>query len=73
MNGAPLSSDGAEMRDIVAYLWFVSRDVPIAPPSATNRLAQWASLTPDTAAGARVYGAPQGAVSAPALAPHVAY
>jgi thiosulfate dehydrogenase len=55
MNGAALASDGPDMRDIVAYLWFLSRDVPVAPMPATNRPAKWASLTPDTAAGARVY------------------
>src|SRR5437879_11564123 len=43
------------MRDIVAYLWFLSRDLPIAPPPAGNRLQQWAALTADTAAGAAVY------------------
>jgi len=55
MNGQPLASDGADMRDIVAYLWFLSRDVPVAPAAASNRLAKWAALTGDTAAGARVY------------------
>lgn len=56
MNGAPLASDGPDMRDIVAYLWFLSRDVPVAPVQASNRLAKWGALTPDTAAGARVFG-----------------
>ena len=55
MNGHPLAADGADMRDIVAYLWFLSRDVPVAPAPASNRLAKWAALTADTAAGARVY------------------
>ena len=55
MNGTPLAVDGAEMRDIVAYLWFLSRDLPIAPPPAGNRLQQWAAFTADTAAGAAVY------------------
>jgi thiosulfate dehydrogenase len=55
MNGQPLAADGADMRDIVAYLWFLSRDVPVAPAPASNRLAKWAALTADTAAGARVY------------------
>jgi len=57
MNGTPLAVDGAEMRDIVAYLSFLSRDLPIAPPPPGNRLQQWASLTADTAAGAAVYAA----------------
>jgi thiosulfate dehydrogenase len=56
MNGAPLASDGPDMRDIVAYLWFVSRDVPIAPAPPSRRLAKWAEFTPDTAAGALLYG-----------------
>jgi thiosulfate dehydrogenase len=55
MNGHALAADGADMRDIVAYLWFLSRDVPVAPAPASNRLAKWAALTADTAAGARVY------------------
>lgn len=55
MNGTPLPSDGPDMRDIVAYLWFLSRDVPIAPQRPSNRSAKWAALTPDTAAGARVF------------------
>jgi thiosulfate dehydrogenase len=55
MNGGALASDGPDMRDIVAYLWFLSRDVSIAPVATSNRLAKWAALKPDTAAGARVY------------------
>src|SRR5256885_8294145 len=53
MNGQPLATDGADMRDIVAYLWFLSRDVPVAPAAPSNRLATWAAITADTAAGAR--------------------
>src|SRR5213593_1612331 len=60
MNGTPLSSDGGDMRDIVAYLWFLSRGVPVAPPptpaGGANRLAKWAGFRADTAAGGRVYG-----------------
>ena len=57
MNGVALPSDGPDMRDIVTYFWFLSRDVPVAPVPPSNRLAKWAGLVPDTAAGARVYGA----------------
>ena len=57
MNGTPLAVDGVEMRDILAYLWFLSRDVPIEPPPPGNRLQKWAGLTSDTAAGAAVYAA----------------
>src|SRR3989442_8390020 len=60
MNGTPLSSDGGDMRDIVAYLWFLSRGVPIAPPptpaGGANRLAKWAGFPADTAAGGRGHG-----------------
>src|SRR2546430_14186937 len=55
MNGQSLAADGADMRDIVAYLWFLSRDVPVAPAAASNRLATWAALTADTAAGAPAF------------------
>src|SRR2546423_7372842 len=51
MNGQPLATDGADMRDIVAYLWFLSRDVPVAPAAPSNRLAALGAPPPDTAAG----------------------
>src|SRR3989442_2811699 len=57
MNGTPLAVDGVEMRDILAYLWFLSRDVPIEPPPPGNRLQKWAGLTADTTAGAAVFAA----------------
>jgi len=57
MNGKPLAVDGVEMRDMVAYLWFLSRDVPIAPQQVGNRLQKWAAFTADTAAGIAVYTA----------------
>ena len=57
MNGKPLASDGADMRDIVAYFWFLSRDVPIAPAAPSGRLQKWAGRQPDTAAGAAVFAA----------------
>ena len=55
MNGAPLATDSPDMRDIVAYLWFLSRDVPIAAPQGANRLQKWAALKSDTVAGAAVF------------------
>src|SRR3989442_3011305 len=55
MNGTPLAVDGVEMRDILAYLWFLSRDVRIEPPPPANRLQKWAGLTADTTAGAAVF------------------
>src|SRR5579884_2799578 len=58
MNGRPLPHDGPDMRDIVAYLWFLSRDVPVGrPPAAPARAGPWAALRPDTARGAAVYRA----------------
>ena len=61
MNGAPLATDGPDMRDIVAYLWFLSRGVPIAPPAPAapsqgrDRLRKWAGLKSDTLTGAAVF------------------
>jgi thiosulfate dehydrogenase len=58
MNGRPLPRDGPDMRDIVAYLWFLSRDVPVGrPPAAAARAGRGAALEPDTARGAAVYRA----------------
>jgi thiosulfate dehydrogenase len=57
MNGRPLDPAGPDMRDIVAYIAFLSRGVavgsPTAPPGA--RLQRWAALQADSAAGQRVY------------------
>ncbi|MGE5801882.1 MAG: c-type cytochrome, partial [Gemmatimonadota bacterium] len=57
MNGAALDPAGADMRDIVAYLAFLSRGTRIGPPAAPPgaRLQKWATFSPDTAAGARVF------------------
>jgi thiosulfate dehydrogenase len=59
MNGTALDPAGADMRDIVAYLAFLSRGTrvgpPAAPPGGGARLQKWASFSPDTAAGARVF------------------
>ncbi len=74
MNGSALPVDGADMRDIVAYLAFLSRGAAIgtvAPAAASTR---WDSLPADTAAGrvvfdttcARCHGAEgQGTAAAP--------
>ena len=58
MNGKALPADGPDMRDIVAYLAFLSAGVAVGPPqsSGSGRLARWGALTADTAAGARAYG-----------------
>ena len=55
MNGAGLDPAGADMRDIVTYLAFLSRGVDVAPPAPSTRLQRWAAFTADTAAGARVF------------------
>jgi thiosulfate dehydrogenase len=60
MNGAAIDPAGVDMRDIVAYLAFLSRGVPVGPPESGGgggggRLQKWAAFTADTAAGARVY------------------
>jgi len=58
MNGTALDSAGPDMRDIVAYLAFLSRGVSVSPSSAPNaRLQKWAAFTADTAAGSRVFAA----------------
>ena len=55
MNGQPLAADGRDMRDIVAYFAFLSRDVPMGLSSPRTRLERWTTLTADTAAGRTEY------------------
>ncbi|HXO86163.1 MAG TPA: c-type cytochrome, partial [Gemmatimonadales bacterium] len=59
MNGTVLDPAGADMRDIVAYLAFLSRGTRVGPPAGPPgaRLQKWASFSPDTAGGARTYSA----------------
>ncbi len=54
MNGKPLADNDPAMRDMVAYFAFLSRGVPVGPP-AKPAPTPWAALTPDPAAGGRVY------------------
>ncbi len=58
MNGKGLDPAGADMRDIVAYLAFLSWRSPVGiPPAGPNaRLMRFASLTADTAAGHATFG-----------------
>jgi thiosulfate dehydrogenase len=74
MNGRPLPADGRDLRDIVAYLAFLSRGVPVGATLEGQGFARLAPLTPDTARGeaifintcARCHGAGgQGTVVAP--------
>ncbi len=55
MNGSALAFDDAAMRDIIAYLAFISRGVVVAEAPAAGTLAQ--PTTGDTLAGAQVYRA----------------
>lgn len=57
MNGTALDPAGRDMADIVAYLAFLSRGVPVGPPPLGARLQHWAGFTADTAAGGRVFAA----------------
>src|SRR5579864_3665459 len=54
LNGKVIATDGPDMRDIVSYLAFLSRGVPVGyqPPPADTR---WSALKPDTAAGGRFF------------------
>ncbi len=55
MNGAPLPAAGPDMRDMVAYLAFLSWRSPVGPPVANDRLERFAALAPDTVAGRRAF------------------
>jgi thiosulfate dehydrogenase len=57
MNGTPLPLDGPDMRDMVAYLWFLSRGTPVGAPSVPgSRRERFDSLQPDTASGHATFG-----------------
>ena len=58
LNGKALDPASPEMRDIVAYLAFLSWRSPVGiPPAGPNaRLLRFASLTADSAAGHRIFG-----------------
>jgi thiosulfate dehydrogenase len=58
MNGSALAVDGPDMRDIVTYLWYLSRGVPVHEPApATSAAKRFLALTADTAAGAQIFAA----------------
>jgi len=76
MNGVALDLASRDMADIVAYLAFLSRGVPVGPPQPGARLQQWAAFKADTAAGRQVFASTcvachgpdgQGSVGAPPL------
>jgi len=59
MNGRPLDRSGRDMHDLVAYLAFLSWGTPVGPASdrgGASAAARFATLRPDTAAGARTFG-----------------
>jgi thiosulfate dehydrogenase len=76
MNGTPVAPDGQDMRDIVAYLAFLSQGYTIGGDATGQGLRKMASLTPDLTRGSRVYASTcvachgaegQGSVAAPPL------
>ncbi|HET9707222.1 MAG TPA: c-type cytochrome [Gemmatimonadales bacterium] len=58
LNGKGLDPSSADMRDIVAYLAFLSWRSPVGLPAAgpNARLVRFASLAADTAAGRQTFG-----------------
>jgi thiosulfate dehydrogenase len=56
LNGKDLAPDGPDMRDIVAYLAFLSWRSPVGAPAPNTRLQRFAALVADTAAGHRTFG-----------------
>jgi thiosulfate dehydrogenase len=74
LNGTPLAADGPDMRDIVAYLAFLSWRASVGLPQPNARLQRFAALQPDTLAGRETFrtlcagchgAAGEGTVSAP--------
>jgi thiosulfate dehydrogenase len=56
LNGKALPADTAPMKAIVAYLAWMSRDVPSTPSEGGARIAaEFEGLTPDTGAGRKVF------------------
>lgn len=57
LNGRPLAVDEGDMRDIVAYMAFLSRTVPVGADVPGQGIAKLAPLPTDTAHGAAVFAA----------------
>jgi thiosulfate dehydrogenase len=55
LNGRALPADGRDMRDIVAYMAFLSRGYPVGGTVEGQGLPRLAPLDGDTARGARVF------------------
>ena len=76
MNGTALPVDSREMRDMIAYMAYLSRGVPVGADTPGQGVPALAPLVPDTAAGRAVFAARctpchgpdgQGTVTAPPL------
>jgi thiosulfate dehydrogenase len=55
MNGTPVAPDGRDMKDIVAYLAFLSQGYTVGGDATGRGLRKMAALTPDLTRGSRVY------------------
>lgn len=56
LNGHAISASGSDMRDIVAYLAWLSRGVAVGDSTKAQRVPALATLAADSARGAMVYG-----------------
>jgi thiosulfate dehydrogenase len=55
LNGKPLASDGQDIRDIIAYMAWLSRRIPAGAEMEGQGFARLAAIPADTAAGGVVY------------------
>ncbi len=76
MNGTPIDADSREMRDIVAYMAFLSQGYAVGGDVEGQGLRKMTPLAPDTSRGAKVFAGTcvschgadgQGSASAPPL------
>jgi thiosulfate dehydrogenase len=76
LNGTPLPADGRDMRDMIAYMAFLSRGHPVGAETEGQGLPEMEPLAGDTARGAALFAAScstchgvdgQGTQAAPAL------
>jgi thiosulfate dehydrogenase len=57
MNGRAISPSSAEMTDLVAYMWFVSRGTPIEAAQPTQGLKKLSAQSGDTLRGQGIFAA----------------